>query len=149
MRFFAAILLIVVLAIGGGVIATTAYQAGLDTAITTATNGTVVAPVVVPAYGFGWHGAGFGFGFFSLFATLFFVFIVLALLRAVFFRGRSHRDGWGPGRSWGAGHGPWDGQGRSPWEARAHDTFDTWHRQSHESTSEPTSEAPPFGDEPT
>ena len=52
-RVFAAILLVAVLAIGGGIIATTAYQAGLSTAVTTATGsgGTVVAPVVVPAYG--------------------------------------------------------------------------------------------------
>ena len=34
-RIFAAILLVAVLAIGGGIIATTAYQAGLSTAVTT------------------------------------------------------------------------------------------------------------------
>ena len=55
-RVIAAILLVVVLVIGGGIIATTAYQAGLSTAVTTATadGATVVAPVVVPAYGYGW-----------------------------------------------------------------------------------------------
>src|SRR6187401_1375774 len=91
-RILAAILLVAVLAIGGGIIATTAYQAGLGTAITTATGsaGTAVTPVVVaPAYGYGygygpgWH-PGFGFGFFGFLATLFFLFIVFALLRAIF-----------------------------------------------------------------
>ena len=70
-RILAAILLVAVLAIGGGLIATAAYQAGLGTAITTATGsaGTAVTPVVVPAYGYGygpgWHPGGFGFGFFG------------------------------------------------------------------------------------
>ena len=36
-RIFAAILLVAVLAVGGGIIATTAYQAGVSTAVTTAT----------------------------------------------------------------------------------------------------------------
>ena len=45
-RLIAAILLVAVLAVGGGIIATTAYQAGLSTAVTTAPGGaTVVAPV--------------------------------------------------------------------------------------------------------
>src|SRR6476646_6301057 len=66
-RILAAILLVAVLAIGGGLIATTAYQAGLSTAVTTAGgSAAAVTPVVVPAYGYGygwgWHA---GFGFFS------------------------------------------------------------------------------------
>jgi hypothetical protein len=64
-RILAAILLVAVLAIGGGVIATTAYQAGLSTAVTTAGDtAAVVTPVVVPAYGYGW-GWHAGFGFFG------------------------------------------------------------------------------------
>ena len=138
-RVIAAILLVAVLAVGGGIIATTAYQAGLSTAVTTATGsgGTVVTtPVVVPAYGYGygWHPFGAIFGFF---ATLFFLFIVFALIRAIFWRGGpGRRGGWGPG--WGApgwsgyGKGPErHGPGRSPWEARAHETFDDWHRRAH------------------
>jgi len=135
-RVFAAILLVAVLAIGGGIIATTAYQAGLSTAVTTATGsgGTVVTPVVVPAYGYGYGWNPFG-GIFGFFATLFFLFIVFALIRAIFWRGgHGRRGGWGPG--WGGpgwsgyGKGP-DGHGHSPWEARAHETFDDWHRRAH------------------
>lgn len=133
MRAFAALLLILVLAIGGGVIATTAYQAGLDTAVTAAVaDGATVAPVVVPAYGFGWHGAGFGFGLFGLFATVFFVFIVFALIRALFFRGTGRRGGWGGGPgSWSGSHGPW--------ERHAQETFDTWHQLAHKDSPD----APP------
>ena len=103
-RIIAAILLVVVLAIGGGIIATTAYQAGLSTAVTTTTaeGGTVVAPVVVPAYGYGWHPFGFGFGIFGFFATLFFLFVVFALIRGDLLARRpgrlgTRRLGYGPG----------------------------------------------------
>jgi len=73
-RIVPAILLITLLVIGGGIIANTAYQAGLSTAVTTAAaNGaTVVAPV--PAYGYGygygWHPFGFGFGIFGFIAAI-------------------------------------------------------------------------------
>ena len=153
-RILAAILLVAVLAIGGGIIATTAYQAGLGTAITTATGsaGTDVAPVVVtPAYGYGygpgWH-PGFGFGFFGFLATLFFLFIVFALLRAIFWRGGPGRRGWGPG-GWGGygyGKGP-DGSGNGPWESHANQAFDDWHRRAHGETAppEPTDPTKPTG----
>ena len=150
-RVIAAILLVAVIAVGGGVIATTAYQAGLSTAVTTAAAGgaTVVAPVIVPAYGygFGWHP---GFGIFGFFATLFFLFIVFGLIRAVFWwgghgrHGGWARGGWaGPGGH-GYGNGPDSsgGPGRSPWEARAHDTFDDWHRRAHDPSIASTPPAP-------
>ena len=137
-RFIAAILLIAVLAIGGGLIATTAYQAGLSTAVTTVTGsgGAVVTPVVIPAYGYGygWQPFGFMSGIFGSLATIFFLFIVFGLLRAVFFRGGHGRHGgWGPGGPGGwAGHGHGhDGNGRSRWETRAHETFDDWHGRAH------------------
>ncbi len=100
-RVIAAILLVAVLAIGGGLIATTAYQAGLSTAVTTASaaGATVVAPVVVPAYGYGW-GWHPGFGIFGFLAALFFLFIVFGLIRAIVWRG-------GPGRHGGWGRGGW------------------------------------------
>ena len=150
-RVIAAILLIAVLALGGGLIATTAYQAGLSTAVTTATgaSGTVVAPVVVPAYGYGWHPYGFGFGIFGFFATLFFLFIIFALIRAIFWRGGYGRGGgWGRGGWYGPGpYGPGGdpgaaGQGRSRWESRAHETFDDWHRDAHGTPPAPTTNQP-------
>jgi hypothetical protein len=147
-RVFAAILLVVVLVIGGGVIASTAYQAGVNTAVTTATGsaGAVVAPVVVPAYGYGWHAFGWGFGIFGFFAALFFVFIVFALIRAIFWRGGpGRRGGWGPGWS-GSDRGP-NGYGHSGWESRAHDTFDDWHRRAHGDAPSPgpNDPTPPAG----
>jgi hypothetical protein len=124
-RFIAAILLIAVLVVGGGIIATTAYQVGLSTAVTTATasSGTVATPVVVPpygyGYGYGWHPFAFGFGIFGFLGTLLFLFIIFGLIRALVFRG-------GPGR-----RGGWGGRDHSPWEDRAHETFERWHEGAH------------------
>ena len=153
-RLFAAILLVAVLAIGGGVIANTAYQAGLATAVTTAAgaSGAVVTPVVVPAYGYGYglHPFGFGFGILGFFGMLFFVFIVFGLIRAILWRG-SHRHGWG--RDWsGPGTPPAPGapgRSRSPWEARGHDAFDEWHRRAHDDQPvPPTAPMPPTPTDP-
>jgi hypothetical protein len=145
LRIVPAILLVAVLAIGGGLIATSAYQAGINTAVTTVvgSGGTVVAPVMVPAYGYGYGGPPFGVGFFGFLATLFFLFIVFGLLRAIFRGGPgnrgSHGQGWG---SYGPGWGrPDDGHGASRWEARAHETFDDWHRTAH--APMPDTAAPP------
>jgi hypothetical protein len=149
-RVIAAILLVAVLVIGGGVIATTAYQAGLNTAVTTATgSGAVVTPVVVPTYGYGYGWSPFG-AIFGFFATLFFLFIVFALIRAIFWRGGpGRRGGWGGPGYWG-GKGSWagpEGHGHSPWEARAHETFDDWHRRAHGDAPEasPTDPTRPTG----
>jgi hypothetical protein len=140
-RAIAAIVLIAVLVIGGGLIATTAYQAGLSQAVTTAADGTTT--VVAPAagygwgYGYGWHPFGFGFGFFGFLGTLLFLFLVFALIRAIFFRGGPGR-GWGGG--WGPGWGPGDRDARHRyWESRFGEGFDEWHRRSHErgSSNEP------------
>ncbi|MFL5673543.1 MAG: hypothetical protein ACJ779_00915 [Chloroflexota bacterium] len=137
-RIFAAILLVAVLVLGGGLIATTAYQAGLSTAATTATTttGTAVAPVVVPAYGYGW-GWHAGFGFVGFFFGLLFLFLIFGLIRAVLWRG-------GPGRSgrWGDGSGM--RSGGSGWESRAHATFEDWHRAAHEPAppAQPSDRAP-------
>ena len=151
-RAIAAILLIAVLAIGGGLIATTAYQAGVSTAVTTvAGSGAVVAPI--PAYGYGygygWHPFGFGFGFFGFLGTLLFLFLVFALIRAIVFRGGPGRRGWGPG--WGGGPGGpggWGsgdhehGRGRGYLESRFGETFDEWHRKAHQSESSGEPPAP-------
>jgi hypothetical protein len=141
-RTFAAIALIVAILIGGGIVATTAYQAGVSTAVTQAAadGATVVNPVVVPGYGFGWGwGPGIGFGFFGFLFTLFFLFIVFGLIRALIWggRGRGHRGHWG-----GPGWDPEDR--RTHFESRFHGTFDDWHRQAHDApATPPTSNTPP------
>lgn len=140
-RIVAAIVLVAVLAVGGGIIATTAYQAGVSNAVTTTVatsdTGTVVAPIVVPAYGYGWHPFGFVGGFFGFLFFLFFLFLVFGLIRAILWGGHARR-GWGGG--WGPGGRD---AARSHWESRAHDTFDTWHREAH--TGAPTTAGDPAG----
>jgi hypothetical protein len=142
-RPFAGILLILVLIVGGGLIAATAYQAGLSTAVATVvqapvdgSTGTAVTPVVVPGYGYGygWHGFawGPGFGFLGFLGTLLFIILVVGLLRAAFGAGRGRRGWDGPG-----GRGP-AGPGGGPWESRAHDTFEDWHRRAHEGSAPAT-----------
>jgi hypothetical protein len=138
-RTIAAILLIAVLAIGGGFIAVTAYQAGLGTAVTTAVadgSATVVAPLAPYGYGYGygWHPGGFGF--FGFLGTLFFLFLVFALIRAIFFRGGPGRGGWG--RGWG-GPGAWGNGDHGHGHGRFGEGFEEWHRRAHdaESSKEP------------
>lgn len=139
-RIVAAIVLIAVLAVGGGMIASTAYQAGVSSAVTSVTggagtaSGTVVTPIVVPAYGVGWwHPFGFAGGLFGFLFLLFFLFLVFGLIRAIVWGGRGRRGwsgpGWGPGGpGWGPG-GP-DGA-RAKWESRAHQRFQDWHQEAH------------------
>ena len=141
-RIIPAILLIALLAIGGGLIANSAYQAGLSTAVTTAASGgaTVVVPAYGYGYGYGWHPFGFGFGFFGFLGTLLFIFLIFGLLRAIFFRGGpGRRGGWGPG--WGGGPGGLNtgnhdhDRARNFWESRFGESFDEWHRKAHETGS--------------
>lgn len=137
-RVFAALLLLAVLVGAGGLIATTAYQAGLSAAVTTS-GGTAVQPVFIPAYGFGWHVFGLGYGFLGFLGTLLFIFLIFALIRVVIFGGR-RRGGWGgPGR-WAGGPGA--GGSRSPWEGRAHQAFDDWHRDAHGATPDAAPSGP-------
>ena len=101
-RIVPAILLVAVLAIGGGLLVNSAYDAGVHTAVTTAVgNGAQVAPVVVPpygyGYGYGWHPFGWGFSIFGLLFGLFVLFIIFGLVRAIFWGGRGRR-----GRRWDA-----------------------------------------------
>jgi hypothetical protein len=150
-RIVPAILLIALLAIGGGFIANAAYQAGVNTAVTTAVaNGGTVAPVVVPPYGYGYgyglHPFGFGFGIFGLLFGLFFLFIIFGLIRAIFWGGRHGwgRGGWGGPGAWGGPGGPGHHNGdpryeRNPWIERFGPSFEEWHRRAHgpESSNEP------------
>ncbi len=148
-RAVIAIFVIAVIAIGGEFIATTAYQAGLAanvTVVQAGASGAVVAPVVVPAYGVGWGWGWHGFGFFGFLGALFFLFLLFGLIRFAFGGGRR---GWGGPGGWGRRPGRWtshDHQGGSrPWEARAHQTFDDWHRTAHGDAatgSTPTSSTP-------
>jgi hypothetical protein len=151
-RIIPAILLVAVLAIGGGLLVNAAYDAGVHTAVTTAVgNGaTVTTPMVVPpyGYGYGWHPFGFGFSIFGLLLGLFVLFIIFGLIRAIFWGGR---HGWGPG-----GPGAWGGPGhhgrrydaryeRNPWIERFGPSFEEWHRQAHgsPSTAGSSNEPPP------
>ena len=140
-QFFIGFLIVAALVVGGSLVASVAYQAGVSTAVTTvaatAPEGTVVTPVV-SAYGYpygygygpgwGWHG---GFPFFGILVGLFFLFLFFGLLRAAFGRGR----GWyGPGGGYGRyGRGGWgdhEHNGERPWERQAREMHDAWHRDS-------------------
>jgi hypothetical protein len=143
---FIGLLVVAAIVIGGGFIANEAYQAGLHTAVTTAAAnapaGTVVTPVVPGGYGYPYgygYGPGWGHGFsiFGFLGTLLFIFIIVGLLRAAFWRGR----GWGAG-GWGGGYGKWGPGGPGRWangehdpRSRFHQTFEDWHRESHAGSS--------------
>jgi hypothetical protein len=157
-NLFIGLLIVAAVVVGGGLIANTAYQAGLSTAITTAAanapDGTVVTPVAPGAYGYpygygygygpGW-GWGHGFSIFGFLGTLLVIFIIVGLLRAAFWRGRGWGGGWGPGYGkWGpGGPGRW-GNGEHDPRSRFHQTFEDWHREAHGESS-PT---PPKASEP-
>jgi len=146
-NLFIGLLIVAAIVVGGSFVANAAYQAGLNTAVTTAAAnapaGSVVMPVAPGPYGYpyghgygaGW-GWGHGFSIFGFLGTLLVIFIIVGLLRAAFWRGR----GWGGG-GWGPGYGKWGGPGR--WgdpnhdpRSRFHQTFEDWHREAHgESTS--------------
>jgi putative membrane protein len=68
--------------------------------------------LVTPAMHYGWHGAGFGFGFLNFIGTILFFILMFALLRGLF-RGWGYANGMrGP---WGHRHSGW-GRG-GPWRA--------------------------------
>jgi hypothetical protein len=163
-NLFVGLLIVAAIVIGGGFVANEAYQAGLHTAVTTAAAnapaGSVVTPVVPGAYGypygygygFGGWGYGHGFSIFGFLGTLLFIFIIVGLLRAIFWR---NRWGGGWGRGWGGyghGYGKWGPGGPGRWgdpsqtgehdpRNRFHQTFEDWHREAHGSgtTGEPGS----------
>lgn len=145
-NLFIGLLVVAALVIGGGIIAQTAYQAGVSTVVTTAAAqapaGTVVtpvAPVPYPYYGgWGW-GWGHGFPFLGFIGFFLFLFLIFGLMRAIFWRGRWGGPGYGYGRG-GYGRGG-NGDPRSHFQQ----TFDDWHRQAH---GEPPSTAPTPPKEP-
>ncbi len=144
-RTFAAILLIAVLAVGAGAIATTAYQAGLSTAVTQAVadGATIINPAVAPAYayGYGWgHG---GPGFFGFLGTVLILLLVFGLIRGLIWGGRG-RGQHGSGHGWGRG---WGSDAPNGMRDRFHGTFEDWHREAHDPNA-PTSSTGRSGDAP-
>ncbi len=125
-RTIAGIVLTLLLVGGAIAIGVAAYNAGVTQGLVN--SGHVV---VAPGYPEGPFVGGYGsdrggFGFFGFLGTVFFIFLVIALLRAVIGGGRG---GWG--RSWG---GPgWGGRGgpygHGPWSDRAREIHDELHRQ--------------------
>jgi hypothetical protein len=98
-----AMLVLLGIVVGGGI---ALYNAGIDQGIAqhaaqvaTSSGGQTVT--VVPAYGYGW-GHGWGFFPFGFFLWILGFFLILALLRAAFGRGRGwnghHGGGWGDRR---------------------------------------------------
>ena len=149
-NLFVGLLIVAAVVIGGGFVANEAYQAGLHTAVTTAAanapSGSVVTPVAPGAYGYpygygyGYGGWGHGFSIFGFLGTLLFIFIIVGLLRAIFWRGRGwghHGYGkWGPGGP--GGRGGWGDPsqfGQHDPRNRFHQTFEDWHREAHGSAT--------------
>jgi hypothetical protein len=124
-RTIARVLLALVIIGGVALLGVGAYNAGVTQGLLSSgqvvgTPGAYPGGPYVGGWGYGW-GPGPGFGFFGFLGTLFFIFLIFALLRAAFGRGR----GWGGG-GWG---GPGSGRyGRGPWEDRAREIHDEWHR---------------------
>lgn len=155
-RLFLGFLVIAAIAIGGGLIANTAYQAGLSTAVTTvaasAPDGTIVVPVTSGGYpvfgpngyGYGPGGWGHGFSIFGVLGTLLVLFLVVGLIRAVAFGGRHGRGNWG-GQGWGSPGrpgGPGGPGGPGSWAAGGPAAFETWHRNAHQHEDAPSSATP-------
>ena len=103
-RTFAALLLVIFLAIGGVFLGVSAYNAGVTAGLAqnlaqsgsdvVVTPGYATAPYV--GWGYGWGNPGFGF--FGFFFGLLFLFLILGLIRAAFGMGPGWgRGGWGPG----------------------------------------------------
>jgi hypothetical protein len=143
-RALARVLLIIVLVAGAVGLGAVVYNAGVSAGLA-AHSDVVINPgaypgvgPVGPYVGYGW-GYGHGFGFFGFLGTLFFIFVIFALLRAAFGRGR----GWGPGRGWDHSdhQGPRDRWRGDPWASRVREIHDELHRQ------EPSSKDPQ-GDQP-
>lgn len=90
-----------------------------------------------PAYYYGPHDFGGGFGFFGILWFLLILFGIFWLFRLAFwgFAGRRMMGGgWGYGHGWGYGPRRW-----GSFEERAQD----WHRQQHEGNPSPPSSTPP------
>ena len=132
-------LLLAALIVGGG---TMAYKAGeaqgisqapaVATAISQAAENGQAAPIppmmygygLPYGYGYGMHGYGHHFGFFpfgAICGSIFYLFLILGLMKMIFFRGMWH-SGWE-----GHKHGPWG----EHWEGGLPPMFNEWHKRAH------------------
>ena len=113
------------------------YSDGVATHLPAVANGDVA-----PAYYYGYHGFGDGFGFFGILWFLLILFGIFWLLRLAFFGFWGRRmwrggGGWGYGRGFGPGGG---GQGRwGSFEERAQE----WHRKQHGDQPPASEQTPP------
>ena len=120
------------ISVGAGI-----YNAGVAQGIVDAGRFPAGAAVPVAGYGYGWHG---GPGIFGILIGLFFLFILIGIIRAAFFGGRG-RGGWGH-HGWGHhghgyGPGPWGrafepGEGRRSWREERESRIADWHRRLHD-----------------
>jgi hypothetical protein len=116
-RFFAALVLVGLIAIAG----VSLYNAGVSAGIAQDVGHAIASGAPVPAgYYYGpyiGHPWGFGFGFGGLFFGILFFFLIFGLIRAVFGFGR-----------WGGHHGGGYMKGRyGGWR----DSMSEWHDQQH------------------
>jgi len=135
-----ALVLLVVLVAGGIFMAFRAGEAqgisqspAVATAIAQSAESGQAAPVPPMMYGhdygygypmYGHHAMFFPFG--AIFGSIFFFFLIIGLMKMVFFGGIRHR-GWE-----GRHHGPW---GRH-WENGVPPMFEEWHKRAHGETTE-------------
>jgi hypothetical protein len=127
-RTFAGVLLAIIVVVGGIFLGVSAYNAGVTQGLVESGQVVATGPYVGGPYlgwGYGW-GHGPGFGFFGFLATLFFIFILIGLIRAAF----GNRRGWG-------GPGRWDHH-EGGWEQRARERHDAWHRREGDRPSDRT-----------
>jgi hypothetical protein len=135
LRTLAGVLLTVVIITGAIFLGIGAYNAGVTQGLIESGQVTAPGPYVGGPYVGGWgygYGGGPGFGLFGFLATIFFIFLVIGLVRAAFGRKRSWGGGgWGGPRGWER----WDRHEHGPWEARAREIHDEWHRTGGRPTS--------------
>jgi hypothetical protein len=121
MRWFAWVLVSLLLVAGAGAIGVAAYDAGIAEGVARSAadaGSTVVTPY--PYYGHGW---GFG-GFFGILGFFLFLVLVIGIVR---FATGGPRRGW-YGGPWGPGGSSKHGGGHGPWSDRAREVHDEWHR---------------------
>ncbi len=113
------ILLVLLLIVGAVVLGTSAYNRGLaqGMAVSGADKAPASGTVPYPYFPgpFFWRPFGWGFGFLGFLFPLFFIFLIFALVRGLF---------WGGYRGWR--RGPWMESGTIP------PAVEEWHRKMHE-----------------